>query len=244
LTRKLIALDLVLLLAAALLAVQVRREWLSANSREQAFRQKKMNPTPAPALAPLVQPAPLTAGLYAMVAQVNLFSKDRNSNVVLDPVVQPVPKPVPPFPIAGGVMLWEGVPPTVVLSEKLGSPQKGYHPGDKVGEWQVVSVDTQYLILEWDGKQFKKRLDELLDKNALTVAEVAPQAGPSTPAPTPDQVQQLTPKAQGPSDKEVAPGIKACVPGDTSPAGAVVGGMKKVVTASPFGSVCRWEPAR
>jgi hypothetical protein len=38
--------------------------------------------------------------------------------------------------------------------------------------------------------------------------------------------------------------VKLCNPGDTSPAGAVVDGYRKVVTRTPFGEVCRWEPVQ
>ena len=33
-------------------------------------------------------------------------------------------------------------------------------------------------------------------------------------------------------------------PGDTTPAGTVQDGMRKVVTKSPFCDVCRWETAK
>ncbi len=33
---------------------------------------------------------------------------------------------------------------------------------------------------------------------------------------------------------------KACVPGDTSPAGTVLNGYTKVIEATPFGNACRW----
>ncbi len=244
-TRKLIALDLVLLAAVAWLAVQVRREWLAAQSRAHAVLGKKISPTAAPPLAPLPKPEPLTAAAYEVVASKNLFSKDRNSNVIIDVAPPLPPKPVPPFPVAHGVMLWEGVPPTVVLSENAKSVQKGYHPGDAFGPWQIVSVDNQYLVLAWDGKEFKKRLDELLDKTTLVAeAPAAASAAPvvQTSAPV---VQSFSAKtASGPGETDMGGGVKACVPGDTAAPGTVVGGLKKIVSATPFGSVCRWEPIK
>jgi hypothetical protein len=245
LTRKLIALDLVLLAIVALLAVQMRREWLAAKTREHAVLGKKINSTPARPLAALAKPAPLNAAMYAAVAQQNLFSQDRNSNVIIDVTPPPPPPPVPPFPVAHGVMLWEGVPPTVVLSDRPTSPQKGYHPGDTFGPWEIVSVDNQFLVLSWDGKEFKKRLDELLDRTELTAAQAPAPQGVAAVQTTLSPVQSFTTKtSNGPGDVDMGGGVKACVPGDTSPAGAVVGGMKKVVSATPFGSVCRWEPVK
>lgn len=43
-----------------------------------------------------------------------------------------------------------------------------------------------------------------------------------------------------PSDTVIGGGVKACVPGDDSPAGTVVDGYKKVIEATPFGTACRW----
>ena len=175
-------LNLLLVAVLALLAVQIRAEWQSAQARERAFLHKTLNPTPARPLTPFVKPSPLMASNYAGVAQKNLFSQDRNSNVIVDPPPPVQEKPLPPFPVARGVMLWEGVPPTVVLSEKSGGEQRGYHPGDTIGPWTIVSIDNQFVTFEWDGKQFQKRLDELLDKTL--VASEAPAAPAASAAPT------------------------------------------------------------
>ena len=123
------------------------------------------------ACAPLDKVNAVTAADFADVATKNLFSQDRNPNVIVDPPKPLPPKPQPPFPVAHGVMIWDGVPPTIVLSEKAGGPQKGYHPGDTIGPWTIVSVDSSYADFEWDGKDFKKRIDELIDRTPI--AEVS-----------------------------------------------------------------------
>ena len=247
-TRKLIALNLGLLAALVLLGVQIRREWQSAKAREQAFLHKTVKPAAAQPLIPYAKPSPLMAGSYAAVADRNLFSPDRNSNVIVDPPPPIQEKPVPPFPVARGVMLWEGVPATVVLSDKSGGAQRGYHPGEKIGEWTIVSVDNQYVVFEWDGKQFKKRLDELLDKTALLTPDTGAAAAASS-APTdlnasaPTVKSLSTSRPEGPG-ADIGGGIRGCVAGDNTPAGAVVDGMRKIVSATPFGSVCRWESVK
>ena len=242
-TRKLIALNLLLFVVLVLLAVQIRREWRAEKTREQAVLHKNIPSTAAAPLAPFVKPSPLMASSYALVAEKNLFSQDRNSNVIVDPVPVVPEKPPPPFPVAHGVMLWDGVPPTVVLSDKSAGAQKGYHPGDKIGEWTIVSVDNQYVVFGWNGKEFQKRLDELLDKTALLTAETAAPA-PAVVTPAAPVVQNLsTPKSEGPGT-DIGGNMKGCVAGDTTPAGTVVDGMRKVVSTTPFGSVCRWESVR
>ena len=241
-TRRLRLLDLALVAVLALLGFELRREWISAHAREQALLHAVVKPGPAGTMAPLPKIEPLAPTTYAEVAAKNLFSKDRNPTVILDPVIPPPEKPVPPFPVARGVMLWQGTPPTVVLSDKAGAPQKGYHPGEKIGEWTIVSVDNSYVVFEWNGKQFKKRIDELLDRTPILVAEAPPQqaAGAAPPKPA----QSLSGNGASGPGAPVGAGLKACVAGDTSPSGTVVDGMKKVVSENPFGSSCRWEPAK
>jgi hypothetical protein len=234
-------LDLALVAVLVLLGYELRRERLRAGVREQALLHASAK-TPAGALAPLPKIDPLTATSYAEVAAKNLFSKDRNPNVILDPVIPPPEKPVPPFPVARGVMLWGGVPPTIVLADKAGGQQKGYHPGEKIGEWKVVSIDNSYVVFEWNDKQFKKRIDDLLDRTPIVMAEAPAQAAAGPAAAKP--VQSLAANATSGPGVEIGEGLKACVAGDTTPAGTVVNGMKKVEGQTPFGSACRWESVK
>ncbi len=225
-----------------LLGYQLHMERVRARARELALLNTSAKPSGAGSLAPLPKVEPLTATSYTEVAAKNLFTKDRNPNVILDPVIPPPEKPVPPFPVARGVMLWGGVPPTVVLAEKAGGQQKGYHPGEKIGEWKIVSVDNSFVVFEWNGKEFKKRLDELLDRTPIVMAE-APQQQAAGPAPAP-KAQSLSANVTSGPGVEIGAGIKACVAGDTTPAGTVVNGMKKVEGQTPFGSACRWEAVK
>jgi len=240
LTRRLILLNLALLAAAGLLVWQFRREWLEAKAREQAVLRYQVKPAPTPSLAPLPKPAPFEAAAFADVAQGNLFSRDRNPNVIVDPPTPPPPRPVPAFPVARGVMLWDGTPPTIVLSQRSGAEQKGYHIGETIGEWRIVSIDNKYVVFSWDGKEFKKRIDELMDRAPVEVASAAP-------APSAAQSGRTGNVALGSANgmgAEMGAGIRACVAGDTAPAGTVRDGLKKVVSTSPFGTVYRWEPSK
>lgn len=235
-------LDLGLVAVLTLLGFQFHRERVQEEAREQALLHTGMKSKPAGALAPLPKVDAVTATSYADIAAKNLFSKDRNPNVILDPVIPPPEKPVPPFPVARGVMLWGGVPPTVVLADKAGGQQRGYHPGEKIGEWTIVSVDNSYVVFEWNGKQFKKRIDELLDHTPVIVAEAPAQAAAGPAAPKP--VQSLADSATSGPGVDIGADMKACIAGDTTPAGTIVNGMKKVEGQTPFGSACRWEKVK
>ena len=235
-------LDLALVAVLALLGYELHLERIRAHGRELALLRAPVKPNAMGTLTPLPKVNPLTATSYAEVAAKNLFTKDRNPNVILDPVIPPPEKPVPPFPVARGVMLWGGVPPTVVLADKAGGQQKGYHPGEKIGEWKIMSVDNSFVVFEWNGKQFKKRLDELLDRTPIVVAE-APQQQTSSPAAA-KPAQSLSSNATSGPGADIGADMRACIAGDTTPAGAIVNGMKKVEGQTPFGSACRWEKVK
>jgi hypothetical protein len=244
LSGKLRFLDLALLLLVGLLGWQLRREWTVSHTRDLALLESAAPPAHVAGLPPLDKVNAVTAADFADVATKDLFSKDRNPNVIVDPPPPPPEKPQPPFPVAHGVMLWDGVPPTIVLSEKAGGTQKGYHPGDTIGPWKLVSVDNSYADFEWDGKEFKKRIDELIDRTPIAEisqppANVAAKATPPKPA-----AQTLAPASRSGPGADMGGGYKACVAGDNSPEGSVVDGMKKVISSTPFGTVCRWEQSK
>jgi hypothetical protein len=243
-TRKLILLDVALAALFCFLVFEMRREWVEAHARAQAFLATVVPPVPATPVAPLLKVAPLAAVTYAEVALLNLFSKDRNPQVIID-VEPPKVKPIPAFPVARGVLLWEGTPPVVVLSLRSGGPQKGYHVGDVIGDWKIASVDNQYVGFEWDGKQFKKRIDELMDHSAATApAPASAAASASNAAPT-AKAQSLSDSSKSEHWVDVgADDMRGCKPGDDTAAGAVVDGFKKVVSSTPFGSACRWEQVK
>lgn len=244
-TGKLRILDLALLVIAGLLFWQLRREWIGAQSRDLALVRSTLPAVRIAIMTPLYKVSPVSAADFAEIALKNLFSADRNPNVIVDPVKPPPPKPVPPFPVAHGVMLWEGVPPTIVLSEKGNAAQKGYHPGDTIGPWKLVSLDKSYADFEWDRKEFKKRIDELIDRNPIPDA-AAPPAAAAQAAPPKSGVQALSDASQKgqPGIDLGGGGFKGCLPGDTSPSGTITDGMKKVVTPTPFGQNCHWEKAQ
>jgi hypothetical protein len=105
----------------------------------------------------------------------------------------------------------------------------------------VVSVDSSYADFEWDGKDFKKRIDELIDQTPIADIAAPPPANPAAAKPA----QTLSSGSQsGKPGQDTGGGYKACAPGDSSPNGTIVDGMRKVVTATPFGSGCTWEPVK
>jgi hypothetical protein len=242
LRRKLWLVDITLLVLICLVTAALRQRWLEGREREQALLRQMAPVAGPPVLAPLPLPTPSTAAQYLQVAQQMVFSRDRNPDVILDPPAPaPPPKPMPPFPVAYGVMnLGEG--PTAILSEKPGAQHHGYRAGEKIGEFKLVALNNKEIVLEWEGKYVKKTIEELTDRRPIVLekpAEAAPQA--AAPAATP---VTTVAEAKGPGSTDMGKSSRACVAGDTLPAGTVQDGLRKVISKTPFGDSCRWEPVK
>jgi hypothetical protein len=104
-----------------------------------------------------------------------------------------------------------------------------------------VDVDSSFVDLEWDGKEFKKRIDELIDRTPMAEASAPQPADKSKAAPAAPAAKALSTASHSGPGVDIGTGIRPCYSDDLSPAGTVVDGMKKVVTPSPFGNNCRWE---
>ncbi len=236
-------------------------QWREAQARRNATFNVK--PRPAAAVPPAALPVPETPppARYADVAQKNLFSKDRNPNVIIDPPKVEAPKPMPPLPVVYGVM---GLPSGLraLMSEKPGVGSLAVRVGDKVGEFKILALDTENVTFEWNGKEVRRKIEDLADHGT---APGAPAAGPAVVTPPPAQAnsgQTNSPPATSQTQNQQAnslnsinasssslgvevgpPGLsqRACKPGDNSPAGTVVEGYKKTLTPTPLGfSRCIW----
>jgi len=234
--RKLLFANLALLALAVAGGVHLRREWVEARAREQAMLRKRIPPAPPPRLAPLPAVEPVKAAGYNDIAQKMLFSKDRNPVVVVEPPPPPKPIPMPALPLFHGLLdLGEG--PMAIMSDGPKGPHRDYQPGDKVGAFTLVAVDNEELVLEWEGQTITKKVDEILDRSTAAPAAPAPVAAAPASHPPPPPVA----KATAEPGADLSAGVKACQPGDTSPAGTVADGMRKVLKPTPFGTRCYWE---
>jgi hypothetical protein len=241
LRRKLWLVDITLLVLVALAFTALRQRWLEGRAREEALLKRIVPVAGPPVIPPLPAYSRATAAQYIEVAEKMVFSRDRNPTVILDPPAPPPPpKPMPQLPVAYGVMnLGDG--PTAILSEKPGAQHRGYKAGEKIGEFKVVALNNKEIVLEWDGKYLKKNIEELADRTPIAQA---PAAEPQQQAAEPAKTQSTSiGKPEGPGT-DMGNSTRACVPGDTSPPGTVQDGLRKVVTKTPFGESCRWEPAK
>lgn len=232
---KLIALNLLLAAGVGMVIWQARVRMQEAEQVRRAHLGHPVNPVAPPPISPAPKPDPPLAVKYEDVAKKNLFSADRNDDIVVEAPKVVAPKPMPPLPLSTGVMnMPSGV--KIALAEKPGELSRFVHVGESVGEFKIVALDSQNVTFEWDGKQLPRKIEDLMDRSNQQVASNAhaPQGAPVIPA------ANSTPTSAS-LGKDLSPSIKACQPGDTSPVGSEVGGYKKDGTPSPFGIAnCHW----
>jgi len=176
--RRLIILDVVLVLFAAGMIWLLRERYLESRAHELAVLKQKV-----PAKAVLAPPSPpLTRpsqpAEYAEVAQKTLFSKDRNPNVVVEAPKPPPEPPMPALPIYHGQMAF-GEPVAILSLPKDAANQKAYHAGDKVGDFKLVAFDADRIELEWNGKKVERKPDELAPKEPVAASQVSTVAAPA-----------------------------------------------------------------
>ena len=235
--RKVLLLNAVLLVLLTYAGWQLRQAWLAARAREAAELNRKVPRAAPPPFTPLPAAAPVAAGGYAEIATQMLFDKSRNPNVVVEvpaPAPAPPPKPMPPLPVYHGQMNL-GSGPEAILSQTAAGAHEAIRPGEKIGQFKLLDVNSDEIAFEWDGNTVRRKVDTLIDRGAAPA--VASTAGRTEqPAATP---VVRTPLGPG---EDTGRGPKVCQPNDSNPAGAVVDGYRKVIAPTPFGDSCRWDP--
>lgn len=241
---KLVALNILLAIALGAVVWQAHESWKDAQQKRQHDLSVKLKALPTPSLAPAAKPEAAPATKYADVAMKDLFSKDRNPDIVVEPPKVEAPKPMPPLPVVYGVL---GLPSgtKAIMAEKAGAPSHPVRQGDKIGEFTIAALDPQSVTFDWDGKEISKKIDDLIDRSTGPggAPAIASTAGGANPAPAPQPAAPAANVKAGPG-KDTGGGFRACVAGDSSPAGTVADGYKKNVVKTPFGDSCNWSPVQ
>jgi len=234
LNRRLWILNVVLAAIAVYAGFQVRKEFRAAKAREAATLRVPTKVLAAPPYTRLPADAPVAATGYADVAQKFLFDRSRNPTVVVEVPPPPPPKPVPALPVYHGILnLGGGL--MAMLSVSKDSPQQAVHPGEAIGPFKLVDINTEEMTLEWEGLTIHKRVEELTAAPAPVETAAAPMEAAAGPTPPPPPVKS------GPG--EMTPqGGRVCAVNDGNAEGSVIEGYKKTMYATPYGQSCLWQP--
>ena len=242
--RKLLVLNAVLAVVGAYGGTQLWREHKAAKARAAALAQVRVGQVPVPPYVPLSNDPPVLPAGYSEVAMKNLFHPSRNAELP-PPPAPPPPPPPPPMPDVpkyyGQMNIGDG--PMALLAERSGMPQKAIKPGEGIGQFKLVDVNTSDITFTWNynGTVVRRTLSAMLDQSPPPA--VAGSSGsdgrsvqPAAPPPPPEPKS-----AKGPGGEVSGFGTRPCDPNDSMPAGSVVDGYKKTVGRTPFGSFCVWD---
>lgn len=249
--RRVLLLNVALFALAGALGWLLRLHWIEEKQHEReiftrAAQKKAILPPP-----PVQPPKPISPAEYFDVAQKMLFSRDRNPNVIVEVKPPPPKPPLPPLPQYYGQL---GLGEPAIFLALNGGAQKTYHAGDKLDKFKLIGFTHETITLEFNDETVEKKLDDLKPKD-----QPPPQqsAYPLPPAPAGAQPQakslgsgavslgESNSAASNPTiGADYGSGFRAAVPGDTSPAGTIVDGYKKVCTHTMMGQDCHWEQVK
>ena len=239
--RKLVLLNVVLLLVVIFGGVQLHNQYQAAKARQAALRAVRISLVPAPPFVALPNDPPVLPSGYKDVAIKNLFHPSRNPEIVKElPPPPPPPPPMPELPRFHGQMnLGDGL--IVLLVEKAGMPEKAIKPGETIGQFKLVDVNTSEITFAWtfNGDLVRRSLSSMMDQ---TAAAVVGSDAPRSPPPAAPQAPPIK-SVIGPGEL-TGLGTRICDANDSTPAGTVVNGFRKTEGRTPFGSFCVWDPVK
>jgi hypothetical protein len=238
--RKILVLNVVLVVAIAYAGYQLRNGIQSAKARETKMLHATERPAMPPVMPPMPNPPAVLATTYKDVAMKTLFHPSRNPDLPppAPPPPPPPPPPLPPLPkYYGSFNIGDG-PEALLASGNEGS--HSVKPGERIGPFTLVDFNTVDITFDWQGQTLRRTLDQLMDRTIATSSASA-DSGPrsvSTPPPAPVVMQKLGPGTALPG------GGATCQANDSTEVGTVQNGLRKVEVATPFGKACRWDPVR
>ena len=239
---KLVVLNAVLLLVVIFGGVQLHNQYQAAKARQAALGAVRISPVPAPPFVALPNDPPVLPSGYKDVALQDLFHPSRNPEIVKElPPPPPPPPPMPELPRFHGQMnLGDG--PITLLAEKAGMPEKAIKPGETIGQFKLVDVNTSEITFAWtfNGELARRSLSSMMDHAEAAAGTGATDArsSPEPSAPPPPIKSVIGPGAL------TGQGTKICEPNDSTPAGTVVDGFRKTEGRTPFGAFCVWDPVK
>jgi hypothetical protein len=239
--RKIILLNVALLIAVGYAGVSLRKEVRAAKAKERKMLAGTAKITPPAPLGSLPVQAPVTATGYKDVAMKTLFHPSRNPDLPPPVVVveaPPPPPPMPPLPKYHGSMSIFGTGQQALLS--VGNmPTQPVNIGETIGDFKLVDVNTVDISFDYKGMIVRRTLAQLLDQTVITASAGTGSDGARTAAPPPPPVVK---QPMGPQGDPTPFGFKTCAPNESLPDGTVQGGFRKVTYQTPFGAACRWDP--
>ncbi|MGA9055563.1 MAG: hypothetical protein WB763_03550 [Terriglobia bacterium] len=198
----------------------------------------------------LAQPPATPAARLNLAGQPQSFVEivDRSVFSPLRGVPPPQPQEeakAPKLPLLFGSMnLGNGRFALMAPGDQPSSVSKRVLPGEEIGGYKLVSIGTSNVVLEWQEKKITLDISEsarrapgVAESTASGGARFAPGSTAGSPAPSARSVAPVSFAGPRPPPPQMA--VPTAQP--EVPAGTVVGGKRKVLVATPFGTFVDWQ---
>jgi hypothetical protein len=233
-----------ILIIVGLIGLNILLGWFLGQLRKDYRNRTQWLYGGAPAQPPATRAAGSNQGgqpqSFVEIVDRNVFNPLRGS---------PPPQPqeeakAPKLPFLFGTMnLGNGWFALMAPGDQSSPVSKRVLPGGEIGGYKLVSVGTSNVVLEWQEKKITldisesaRRLPSNFERTAN--ARTAPRPTAGGPAPT----------AIGPTAPVSGAGLPPPVPqigppgaSPDAPPGTVVGGKRKVLVQTPFGTLVQWQ---
>ena len=230
-----------ILIVAGLIGVNIllgwflTRLWKDYRSRTHwLYVGAPAQPSAAPAAAPNNGGPPQS---FVEIVDRNVFSSLRGAPPPQPPEEAKAPKP----PLLFGTMnLGNGWFALMAPGDQPSPVSKRVLPGEEIGGYKLVSIGTSNVVIEWQEKQ--TTLDVTGPARQVT-GMIERTASPST------RSAQITTVGNAPATARITSSplggasfnSAAQSPPPDLPAGTIIGGKRKVVFETPFGTKVYWQ---
>lgn len=190
-----------------------------------------------------------TAQSFADIVNRTIFRPERTNELPAESVK------MPELPLLYGTMnLGDGTFAMMAPADQTNGLSKPVHPGEEVGGFKLISIGDSQVVVGWNEKQFTvnvwesaRKLPRIVEKPAPTAPSTPPAAARSSasaasrvttvaPATDSSDMTAAARKRWSPAGLDAPPGAPV-----DAPAGTVLGGKRKVVARTPFGTNIYWE---
>jgi hypothetical protein len=214
--------------------------WKDYRNRTQwLYAAAPAEPSSAPAAALNQAGQPQS---FVEIVDRNVFSPLRGS-----PPPQPPEEVKPPKPplLFGTMNLGNGWFALMAPGDEPSPISKRVLPGEEIGGYKLVSIGTSNVVLAWQEKKITLDISESARRvpgNAERTGNASARSGPGATAGSPAAttmrpVAPVSVVGRSPAGPQIGP---PGAPPDAPP-GTVVGGRRKVLVQTPFGTMVQWQ---
>lgn len=225
-------LEAALILILTCESVAFRILWRNMRAHQAAVLSEKVPVVPATPSPAVIPPGPVAPTSYTEIVSRDLFDPSRTPDLVMELPPQPPPPVMPPLPRCFGVLNF-GDGAAAIVAETDHSAHQLLHTGATIGQFKLIDVDTDAIVLEWNGRRIHQSLAEVDSASPQQLPTHTDSSGLTPPLP-------FVVRAGTEEDKQRR--FTHCSMSDGLAEGTELEGYRKKVLITPLGPVCRWLP--